>query len=889
MPVSSAQSSIETQGVLESGSRVLLEPGRTRIVQWFEGRPEPIERPEAVSLPASAFSAHDCETCHAERERIVGPAWQEIAARHAGANRNAAAAMLATRIREGGVGHWGAVAMPPHLALSHAEATALALRVLETELEAEDAETTAAATATATASATTTAAAARAGAGAPGSNAAAAREVATTYAYDVGPRPASLHPALRATSIAPPGFTPRVGGLAFLPDGRLAVSTWDHDGAVFLLEGWDGPTEEVRVRRIAEGLHEPLGLAFADGALHVIQKQEITRLVDLDGDGWIDEYRTIANDWTATSNFHEFGFGLPVLDGHLYAGLSVCVLEGGKSCRDQTVDRGRILRIELATGAVARVASGFRTPNGLAATPTGALLVTDNQGAWLPASKLIRIEAGADYGWRPPGEVPDPARVTPPTLWLPQNEIGNSPTQPVVPTAGPYAGHVLFGDVFNGGLKRAVLEEVGGVWQGAAFHFSGGLAAPVNRLVEAPDGSLVAGEIGSPGNWGEYGKPWYGLERLAFGDEAAFEPMRVALRPGGFDVVLSRPLAAGVALDPAQFRLEDWYYVPTPRYGGPKYDVRALVVSAVRISADRRVVSLDVPGLEAGRVVHLRLAPAIRSERGEKLWVDEAWYTLNALAGGEDEGTGGAAAAGSSAATEAATEAATFATRSETPGSAEGWEPLFDGRSFAGWKNYGAGTDRVEGWAIRDGVLEFTRNEPFAILVLRHMNPFARPALDLMTKERFRDFELSLEWRIEPGGNSGIFYLVPDETERLGWTRALEMQVLDDVLHADGQKEKRRAGDLYDVVASARRMAKPAGEWNQARIRVEGPRIEHWLNGEKIVDLVRGSPEWDRAVAASKHADVEGFGMAREGHILLQDHGDAVGYRKLEIRRLSAD
>ncbi|MBK7949094.1 MAG: hypothetical protein IPK00_10205 [Deltaproteobacteria bacterium] len=183
---------------------MLLEPGRTRIVQWFEGRPEPIERPEAVSLPASAFAAHDCETCHAERERIVGPAWQEIAARHAGANRNAAAAMLATRIREGGVGRWGPVAMPPHLALSHAEATALALRVLETELEAEDAE--AAATATATAAAT----AARAGAGAPGSNAAAAREVATTYAYDAGPRPASLHPALRATSIAPPGFTPRV-------------------------------------------------------------------------------------------------------------------------------------------------------------------------------------------------------------------------------------------------------------------------------------------------------------------------------------------------------------------------------------------------------------------------------------------------------------------------------------------------------------------------------------------------------------------------------------------------------------------------------------------------------------------------------------------------------
>ncbi|MFO0687946.1 MAG: family 16 glycoside hydrolase [Myxococcota bacterium] len=875
-----AGASVETEAVLEAGSRLRLAPGRTELVQRFAGEPEPIARPDVAALPESAFSAYDCETCHGERERIVGPAWQEIAARHAGANRAATAAMLATRIREGGVGHWGSVAMPPHPDLSHDEATALALRVLETELESDS----------------ETALETKSGNGAADEPASAAD---TTYAYDTGPRPATLHPALRATTIAPPGFTPRVGGLAFLPDGRLAVSTWDHDGAVFLVAGWDGPAESVRVRRIAEGLHEPLGLAFADGALHVIQKQEITRLVDADGDDWIDEYRTLANDWTATSNFHEFGFGLPVIDGFLYAGLSVCILEGGKSCRDQTADRGRIVRVSLETGAVERIASGLRTPNGVAATPTGELLVTDNQGAWLPSSKLIRVERGADYGWRPPGESPDPAAVTPPTLWLPQNEVGNSPTQPLVPTAGPYAGQVLFGDVFNGGLKRAVLEEVAGVWQGVAFHFSGGLAAPVNRLVEAPDGSLIAGEIGSPGNWGEYGKPWYGLERLVFADEPAFEPMRIALRPGGFDVVYSRALAPGLALDLKAFRLEDWFYVPTPRYGGPKHAVRALPVDAVRLSADRRVVSLDVPGLAAGRVVHLRLDPAIRSERGEPAWVDEAWYTLNALASGEG-GEGESPAAGTSAEIEATAASAASAVGAPAPGAptagsltpselAEGWEPLFDGRSFAGWKNYGATTDRVEGWAIRDGALEFTRNEPFALLVLRHMNPFARPSLDLMTKERFGDFELRLEWKVEPGGNSGIFYLVPDERDRLGWTRALEMQVLDDERHADGQKEKRRAGDLYDVVASVRRMSRPAGEWNEARIRVERGRIQHWLNGEKVVDVVRGSPDWDRAIAASKHAGVEGFGLAREGHILLQDHGDAVWYRNIAIRRLPSE
>lgn len=840
--VAPSATSTETDGRLEPGGLLRLEPGRTRLVQTFATPGDPIVHATTAAASQTVFSAHDCETCHHARERVVGPAWQEIARREAGSQRDAAAALLADRIRGGSVGRWGDVAMPPHPELSREEATTLSLRILES---IDDIEPSAAESSSADAA------------------------VATTYAYDVGPRPEALHPSLRAAAIAPSDFTPRVGGLAWLPDGRLAVATWDRDGSVFALRGWDGPREQVEVRRIAEGLHEPLGLVFARGALHVIHKQEITRLVDQDGDDRIDEYRTLSNDWTTTSNFHEFGFGLPAVGQWLHFGLSACVMKGGKSCPVQTRDRGRLMRASLATGEVETLATGFRTPNGIAATPDGAILVTDNQGDWLPASKLIRIEPGADYGWRPPGETPDPQRVTSPTLWLPHNEIANSPTQPLVLTRGPYAGQILFGDVYNGGLKRAVLEEVAGRWQGAAFHFSGGLQGPVNRLLELPSGGLVVGEIGSRGNWGELGKPWYGLELLRFEDEAAFEPRRVSVSPTGFEVELTRALAEHVLPAAARFRVEDWFYVPSPAYGGPKHDLRRLAVESVGISRDRRVLSLAVPGLAAGRVVYLRLDPSIRSERDEALWVDEAWYTIHALPTND-------------------AKAAPVPLDPLTPEErAAGWELLFDGSSFSGWKNYGAPTDAIEGWRIVAGALEFTRDVSFAGLVWNHLNPFGRPVLDLMTKERFRDFELTLEWQVEPGGNSGIFYRVPDERERVGWARALEMQVLDDARHADGRKEKRRAGDLYDVVAGAQRVVKPAGEWNSVRIRVDGDRVEHWLNGTRIVDIEVGSAEWNEAVAASKHAGTADYGRAREGFILLQDHGDPVRYRNIKLRRLA--
>jgi cytochrome c551/c552 len=870
---------IETDGTFDrDGSLLVLEDRETRSIQWFGPYGRPIVRSAEDEVESGALAKHDCHTCHSERERIVGPAWSEIALRYAGMNPSLTADRLARRIREGSAGEWGTVAMIPHPDIELEES----LRVARWVLSRERAEAPVASVED----------------GGVQAN--------WSFGFQTEPRPETLHPSLSVHAIEVDGFTPLVAGLAFLPDGRLAVSTWDPDGAVFAVDGWrsagsetGAERENVRVERIAEGLHEPLGLAVVDDALYVMQKQEITRLVDRNGDGTIDEYRTIANDWRVTSNFHEFGFGLVALDRHLYGSLSVCVLRGGKSCRVQTPDRGRLFRYGLDSGRFEFLASGLRTPNGLAPTPDGSILITDNQGDWLPASKLIRWSPGDEgswYGWRAPGDARDLGKTSPPALWLAQNEIGNSPTQPLVLSQGPYAGQILFGDIFNGGLKRAALEEIGGYVQGAAFHFSGGLEAPVNRLIEAPDGTIVVGEIGSDGNWGEFGKRRFGLEVLRFDERMAFEPLRVAATSQGFDVHFSRPLADDFALAPDQFEISQWFYVPSEIYGGPKYGEQSLSVRALELSEDRRVASLAIDGLKEGHIVYLHLDRAIRSNEGESLWVNEAWYTLNARPVGPSRATQPEPEPTALAASPrldprpARPPVETSPPNQLTAAEREdGWRLLFDGKSFEGWKNYGAPNDAIEGWVIRDAAFEFTRDVSFAGLLWHHITPWNVSALDLMTKERFENFELSIDWKLSEGGNSGIFYAVPDEEASLPWTYGMEMQVLDDARHPDGQLEKRRAGDLYDLVASAVRAARPIGEWNTARIRVDGDRIEHWLNDQKLLEIVRGSEAWNRAVAESKFDGTPGMGLARRGHITLQDHGDVAWYRNIKIREWNGE
>ncbi|MEO5904320.1 MAG: DUF1080 domain-containing protein [Gemmatimonadaceae bacterium] len=199
---------------------------------------------------------------------------------------------------------------------------------------------------------------------------------------------------------------------------------------------------------------------------------------------------------------------------------------------------------------------------------------------------------------------------------------------------------------------------------------------------------------------------------------------------------------------------------------------------------------------------------------------------------------------------------------------AEGWRLLFDGRTTTGWREFRK-PSISSGWQVVDGSLVRV----------------ADGAGDIITNEQFRNFEFALEWNVSEGGNSGIFYRVNEQADII-WQAAAEMQVLDDARHQDGKSDLTSAGASYGLYPAPRGVVRPAGQWNEARLVVNGDHTEHWLNGVKLLEYERGSADWKDRVAKSKFSTMPLYGIAKQGHIGLQDHGDRVAFRNIRIRVL---
>ncbi len=474
------------------------------------------------------------------------------------------------------------------------------------------------------------------------------------------------HPSFEVQTVRPADWKPQVGGLAFRADGKLLVSTFKpnqsgrfepnlRDGEVWLLDNvLSGDQSKVTRKLVATGLQEPLGLAVVGSDVYAATRTAIVQLIDKNGDDVFDEQKVVGSGW-GTDNYHHFTFGLAQKDGWLYGTLSTSITFDAPGINGPNpLQRGTFFRVNPKAydpknpmANIEFLTSGHRTPNGVSEGPYGLIVTGENQGSWQPSNKLNVLVPGGFYGHvnnttflnkeYPKGGFPGLFQTAPyvhAAIYLPQGEIANSPGQTAVVREGIFKDHMLITDVKYGGIRRGWLENVDGVWQGGAVQYSQGFEVGTNRLIYAPDGSLIMGGTGATESWA-WTDPktgaWtsFGLQRLKPTGKSAFEIRTVKATPTGFNIEFTAPVKPAQLKEASRFAIRQWRYEATVEYGGPKLDRETLPVTALRPSADGKSVAVDVAGMKEERLVHLNLN--LDSAKNEPLWATEVWYTMNRI------------------------------------------------------------------------------------------------------------------------------------------------------------------------------------------------------------------------------------------------------------------
>lgn len=206
----------------------------------------------------------------------------------------------------------------------------------------------------------------------------------------------------------------------------------------------------------------------------------------------------------------------------------------------------------------------------------------------------------------------------------------------------------------------------------------------------------------------------------------------------------------------------------------------------------------------------------------------------------------------------------------------EGWKLLFDGQTTNGWKIF---KDRKNNtWEVKDGTLHCKA-------INEQVKGDGDQRADIMTTDEFENFEFAFDWKISPKGNSGVMFRVTEEFEQPYYSGP-EYQVIDDAGYSPKPTDLQLTGANYDMHVTSQKDLKPVGEWNSSKLVVNGNHVEHWLNGQKIVEYELNSDDWKARKEKSKWKEAKGYGMAAKGHLCLQDHGCEVWYKNIMVKSL---
>ena len=447
-----------------------------------------------------------------------------------------------------------------------------------------------------------------------------------------------LNPFYTAEAFAlPDDLKMLVTGMKWIGTDQLAVCTYA--GEVWIIEGATGAVKDMKFRRLARGMNEPMGIAVKDGKIHLGNKQEITRLTDTNQDGEADLYETVSRDWDYTGSYNSFSYG-PVVDK---AGNFV-VANAGHAGHWGARHMGWALRSKPGSQKVQAFASGFREPNGIGTFgPDKDIFVTDNQGAWIGACKLSHVQGNGFYGH--PASTPAPKELyagrknfNQPAVWFPYKLARSSSGMCEITDHrfGPFKGQLLVGDFQNAIVTRVQLEKVGGEWQGAVWPFLKGFQSGVNRLVIGPDGHLYVGGCKTVA-WAANAPFSQGFERVKFNGKIPFEVKSVKALDDGLELTFTKPVKPISALDVDGYDVWQYKYLYHKKYGSPEVDhngkpnsFTAIDLKMVSVSTDGLKVRLKLEGWKAGYVTAVRSLD-VRSAAGEKLWHDTFYYTLNRI------------------------------------------------------------------------------------------------------------------------------------------------------------------------------------------------------------------------------------------------------------------